>query len=303
MKSYYERNLHFFKQVHTIYLHIADPGAYAVLSLFANFLQSKNHRLLFVFDGWAQKNVCTRHPKELRMDLHEFNQLCLPEKALLLYGAQTTFSKNYRIVDLCRKKNIDTLLIFDHWKNCFIDLRDPKTGNLYLPTKVAVIDEHHRASLREELAPFVAEDFFDNVDVFGQPAISESVEAIRRLSAASSTSLLKKYNPRQKKLALLLLQPIRGDFGKEFFPGYDEFSVSEFFLTSYYTDDMRVLIKPHPRHDPDHIRTFFADRTNSGNFDYMIVIDEKVEYLIAIADEIYGMTSTAMMSALHAGKK
>ena len=303
MNSYYNRNFHFFKQVNTIFMYAVDPGAFSVLSLFANLLQSKKHRLIFVLDGWARANESTRYPKALRMNREEFVQSQPEGKALLIYGAQTLFSKNYRIVDQCRHKNVDTLLIFDHWKNCLINFRDPETGTLHLPSRVAVIDEYHRECLRKELSPFVAEYFFDSVDVFGQPAISHSVEVIRSLSGASIASLLKKFNPQKKSLALLILEPIRDDFGKDSFPGYDEFTISEFFFAFCCTNGMRVLIKPHPRHNPDHIRTFFATKINSSDFDYTVVTDEKVEHLIAIADEIYGMTSIAMMAALYAGKQ
>ena len=66
---------------------------------------------------------------------------------------------------------------------------------------------------------------------------------------------------------------------------------------------MRILIKPHPRHDKGTIAAFLHSLSDARTLDYVTVIDEKVEHLVAIADEVYGMTSIALIAAIWAGKK
>ena len=222
MDNFYIRNQNYFNCFDEIWIYVADPGAWEILRLFRAFLKRKKHTVRFIFDGWAKSNVAASFSEDEKLKLNDIVSIFPEKNRLLIYGAQKRFASNYAIVSLCNSKNIETFFIFDHWKHFLLNFRESKTGELFLPTRIAAIDDYHRNELVKTLKPFISDDYLSRIDIFGQPAVRESVKYILSMKDQEISELKKKYNPQFKKLILLILEPIQNDFGEDRFPGYNE---------------------------------------------------------------------------------
>ncbi|RPI76158.1 MAG: hypothetical protein EHM45_13790 [Desulfobacteraceae bacterium] len=224
----------------------------------------------------------------------------------MVYGAQQHFSKNYEMLAQCRNSGIKTLFVFDSWKNYLVNFRDPLSGVFYLPSRIAVADQAMKAGILSALAGYTEENIESKIDILGQPAIDASISYISSLSPENVASLRKRYNPDRKILRLFIMEPIREDFLQvnQVDPGYDEYTILEYFLTHLCTENSRVLIKVHPRQKRDEfLKSIPFVLRNARKLFMEIEYDEKIEHLIAIADEIYGMTSISLTVAIRCGKK
>lgn len=114
----------------------------------------------------------------------------------------------------------------------------------------------------------------------------------------------KRLTPVHKQIVLFLLEPIEDDFGYNNdgtpFIGYTEYSILSYIFSMPDFEDALIIIKPHPRQDVEKIKAFLMVYAHR---DILLLDNEKLENLIAIADEVIGMTTVALIIALKAGKK
>jgi len=272
---------------------------------FGEFLRKKGHDCRFLLDGWAREHAAQNLVSTeivSRKAIEKFSG-----SALLVYGARQLFSKNYEMISHSRDAGIETLFVFDSWKNYLINFRDPSDGSMYLPSRIAVVDERMKEGVLKALSGYADEDLEKRVDILGHPAIDNSVAYIRQLTGERISTLKSRYNGEGSGiLKLFVMEPIREDFsmvnGMDL--GYDEQSILDYFLTRCCRGDEKILVKVHPRQSREEVQALLHDarRAEAGNA-VQVVSEEKIENLIAIADEVYGMTSVALHVAIRCGKK
>lgn len=304
ISKYYQLNQPFFRSFDSIVLYIVDPGAYKVLSALNTFLKKENHQPFVITEGWARESIIEQERLDRFINWDELERFAATKNILLIYGAQNNFKRNYEVIDLCQSLSISTLFVFDSWKNYRINFYDSNTGRLYLPDRIAAIDEYCKQSFIDELRDYIPEDYNEHVDITGHLAIEESSLYINSIKNAQFNKLKLLYNPENKILNLFIMEPIRKDFFEtnRLNPGYDEYTILQYYFNNIHKEDERVLIKLHPRQNKEDVYLFFTDNLKYEKYDYHIVGNEKIEHLLAIADKIYGMTSIALNTAIQAGR-
>jgi hypothetical protein len=107
------------------------------------------------------------------------------------------------------------------------------------------------------------------------------------------------------KLTSRKLEPVHDDFGIDESGkpslGYDEYSMLEYIFDNYQLRDATVIIKPHPRQNISALNKFL-NKFDDSLFDYHIDNEHSLELLIAVSDEVLGITTAALIIALFAGK-
>jgi|TARA_Y100000294_G_scaffold51167_1_gene48198 hypothetical protein len=303
MHNYYKHNRGFFSGFNRIHVYLSDPGATAVLRIVGRYLENKGYPIEYVTTGWSKRNhILEGEAKPLQNENGLFSSPTLNSRSLVIYGARKDFILNYALSDRCKQNNMLTLFVFDHWKNYLVNFRNDASGSLYLPSRIAVIDSPMKRALCSVLSPYVSTDYFNCIDIIGNPAIDESVAYLDTMSDEFRTGLKARYNPMGKNLILLILEPIQDDFGADRYPGYNEFTIIDYFFKHQYSPDTRALVKPHPRHNMKVISSYFQERYGANGFDVQIIQHEKIENLISISDLVVGMTSISMIPAIKINK-
>lgn len=306
MYSYYLRNGDFFRTFATIFFYASDPGAWAVMRPFAQFLGVRGHACRYILEGWAAAYVPTTLNTSDLVSWENLQRSTPEGSSLLIYGAQQNFSRNYEILSGASIRGMESLFVFDSWKNYLINFRDPKNGCVYLPSRIAVVDEEMKEGLLNALSGYVQGELRRRIDILGHPAMDDSVAYIRSLPPKRVCELKAKFNGNRKRLRLFIMEPIREDFLRVngIDPGYDEYSILDYFLTHCREVDSKVLIKVHPRQSIKEVQDFLrSERLGGENPFVQVVTGEKIEDLIGIADEVYGMTSIALNVAIRCGKR
>jgi hypothetical protein len=276
-----------------VHVHCADPGAFALLDELEPTLRVAGMAGVMFVEGWALSASCGR--------CVPFSEAALRAAAApgdtLLLGVQVDFARTRLLIRLCRKLEIASVLVFDHWKNYtehFLGTEGP-----VLPDAVLLPDELGRETLLARFAAHAALRGYDpdRAAVLGHPAMERSVAAICGASEASSKSLLRSLGVEDRPVAALFLDPVVPEDGF----GYDVATVLDFI--GRWMDDnrpgVRILVKPHPR------QTAFGDADLAPLRDRGVVartVSGPFEPLTAAADEIWGMTSLVLVAALKAGK-
>ena len=302
MEQYYSRNNGFFERFSHCVVYAADPGAWAVLSRFARLLQGRGKRVAYWLEGWAAEHAGDVPGSEALAGLGDLDRFPR-EGTLVVYGAQRQFSRNYQVVAACRDRGMATLFVFDSWKNYRINFHDRRTGRLYLPSKIAVIDARMRKDLADALADVTDASQALDIDCLGQPALEESAACIRDLPEAQREALRKRCNPGGKRVSVFVMEPVLGDYIRTngIDPGYDECKILCCFFDRFASRSDKVLIKMHPRQTDEDVKR--VRQCIPDGMDAEILFDEKVEHLMAIADAVFGMTSIALNAAIMAGVK
>lgn len=288
-----------------IFLYSVDPGAYAIMRPIYELLSSAGKNIQWIVDGWCRNAIEYEYPfgdwYSFKEDSCQFNV----DGCCMVLGSQTGFEATHEAIRFCKENGIATIFLFDHWANYISHFHSPKDNTLYLPDKICVPDEIARHSLIVDLSSLMPNDrYIENIQVVGHPAVEDSVDAICSLTTSEIEIIKRRLIPGDKRIILFLLEPIEDDFGYNSdgtpFLGYNEYSILRYILSSPDFEDVRMIIKPHPRQDIEKIKMFLLPYAHRG---ILLVEKERLEDLIAIADEILGMTTVALIIALKAGKK
>jgi len=288
-----------------IFLYSVDPGAYAIMRPIYELLSSSGKNTQWIVDGWCRNAIECEYPFMVLSSFKEdFCQINVDGCCMVL-GSQTDFEATHKALRFCKEKGIATIFLFDHWANYLSHFHSPKDNRAHLPDKICVPDEIARQSLIVELSTlWPNERYAENIHVVGHPAIENSVNAICSLSPNECERVKRRLIPVNKKVVLFLLESIEDDFGYNSdgtpFLGYNEYSILRHILSLPDFEDVQIIIKPHPRQDIEKIKAFLMSYAHR---DILLLENEKLENLIAIADEILGMTTVALIIAFKAGKK
>lgn len=288
-----------------VFLYCVDPGAYAIMRPIYELLLSEGKKTQWIVDGWCLNAIKGEYPSMVWSSFTEdFCQIDADDCCMVL-GSQTNFEATHKTLHFCKEKGIATIFLFDHWGNYLSHFYSTIDESLYLPDKICVPDEIGRQALCAELLPLLKnERYIDDIHVVGHPAIENSVNAICSLTTSEIEAVKRRLIPVDKRIVLFLLEPIEDGFGYNSdgtpFLGYNEYSILRYILSLHDFDDVQMIIKPHPRQDIKKIKRFLIPYAHR---DILLLDNEKLENLIAIADDVLGMTTVALIIALKAGKK
>lgn len=261
----------FFRNHPRILVYTADPGACALAELFQPMLQALGNDGGWYAEGWsAQRYPALRPASDLLSAL-------TPGTTLLL-GSQVRYARTHEMLEAAQARQVGSIFVFDHWKN-YADHFRPDL----LPDHIVVPD----ALGRQALLSAIGEQHVARV--MELPHVGIEAAALRILS----------YPEREPGMVALLLDPTVAADGL----GYDWQTVLASLpaLLERHAPQATVRIKPHPRQNPADVTAWMQALAMSPERFQLVTTD--TERLMAVADEVWGMTTIALVAANHAGKR
>lgn len=261
----------FFRNYKNLVMYTADPGACALAELFQPLLSELGNYGGWYVEGWSAQ----RHPA-----LQPAGNLlsALVPGATLLLGSQVCYTRTHEMLAFTKTLQIGSLFVFDHWKN-YAEHFQPDL----LPDTIVVPDDLGRRALLLAIGTQHAER------VVELPHVGIEAATLRILS----------YPDREAGMVAMLLDPTVAADGL----GYDWKTVLARLtgLVERLAPNALVKIKPHPRQHPTEVEAYMLSLGMSP--DHFQLVETETERLIAAADEVWGMTTIALVAAHHAGKR
>ena len=261
----------FFRTYSRVIMYTADPGACALAELFQPMLHALGNDGGWYVEGWsAQRHPELQGGRELLLALE-------PSTALLL-GSQISYARTHEILELAKAQQVCSIFVFDHWKN----YADHFRADL-LPDTIVVPDALSRQTL---LSAIGVQHAYRVVEL---PHVGLEAATMRILS----------YSERDPGTIALLLDPTVASDGL----GYSWQTVLDRLsgLLECYAPHAKIQIKPHPRQNPTEVIACMKSLAMLP--DRFQLVDTNTERLIAAADEVWGMTTIALVAAYYAGKR
>jgi len=285
-----------------VYAYCVDPGAWNLVAPVIETLRERGQDPKLILDGW-----CSRHAGQpSSLSLSQFAEGLLDgrfPRGCLLLGSQMCFSTTRRLIALCRLCGLTSYFVFDHWCNYHHHFVDQASGRVYLPDFIMVPDDLAREKLIEEMADHEPE-VGQRISVVGHPGIESDLQKIARIEEGAKERIKHRLGVNGQGMVLVLLEPLSSDFGHDHQGrprlGYCEYSFLGEFFNRYPVGGRKVVIKPHPRQPGGRIRDFVARLAPVQ--EWRVEEGEELTDLIAVADEVAGMTTVALITALKAGK-
>ncbi|PNQ95171.1 hypothetical protein C1S70_30250 (plasmid) [Azospirillum argentinense] len=287
-----------FGQWSCVHRYAVDPGAVAVLSAMEAAVERPG---VWFAEGWAAANLSRPYvPAALLAE----RLVAAPQDMALLLGSQTSFARTHEILRMCALASVATVFVFDHWKNYAAHFVPPDDGAPVLPDRIIVPDAVAVAGLRADLQrqDVDAGTLAGRIVVAGHPAVEAACERIGAMESGAAR-LKAVLGAAGRPLVAVFLDPMERSDDPERDPGYDWASTLDRMAEAAASrrDGARFLVRPHPRQDGDRVRERlrgWLDRGLDG-----CVTGEPAETLIAVADEVWGMTSITLVTALRCGRR
>ena len=297
----------YLKGFNNIVFYCSDPGAYGVLKAVYE-AKTEDKDVFWLLEGWAKENALVGDGlKVCFSDILKFD----PDGTVVVIGGQIDCKKTIETFEKCKKHGIYSIFIFDHWANFSRQFFDPDSGKVSFPNKILLMDEIARNILLRDIQSINASLVSEcraRISIVGHPYIDGEVEKLKNLKKAEILKIKEKWNPEGNYLISFLSEPIQKAFGqdKDKKPalGFNEFTVLDYlsgFLRNKYPDkNIKVLVKPHPRENKGKLKEYLK---KCFDLEWELAENATLREVIAVSDEIYGMTSLALILAMKAGKK
>ena len=274
-----------------------DPGAFAAMRPVVAELAARKRPVRWVLDGWSLSHE-SAGLEHWTLDVFRAH-VDSPDAArsTIILGSQTDCTATRRMIQDCAASGIYTFFLFDHWSHYVEHFLDRSNGHLVLPDVICVMDRFAAQAVAE-----ILESHGQQTDVMtvGHPALEAQVEDIRSRSEDEIRALRRRWDAESSRLQAFLLEPVELDFpGNQV--GYTEYTVLEYFFQHVADPAATVVVRPHPRQDVGDVRHRLGAIDTRGN---RIVVSDlgTASDLIAAADEVYGMTSVALILSILVGK-
>jgi hypothetical protein len=260
----------FLARYRRIHFYTADPGAHAIAVELVPLARDLGHLSGWFAEGWsAARNAGCRPAPEL--------ESALDASSTLLLGSQTDYRRTQSLLGAAAAAGAATVFVFDHWKNYAEHF-----GGRPLPDVIVVPDTIAQAQFLAAVGAHAE----PHLQILPHPGIDAAAERVMSCQAEA----------RQGVIALLL-DPTEVADGL----GYDwrEALISASAMASA-RPHARLLVKPHPRQNVDAVK----DEIKNLQINQLGVelYAGETEALIAMADEVWGMTTSALNVALAVGK-
>ena len=261
----------FFGKYPRVVMYTADPGACALAELFQPMLHELGNDAGWYVEGWSRQ----RHP-----ELQPVDGLlsALGAGVTLLLGSQVHYARTHEMLEIAKTRKVGSIFVFDHWKNYAEHFRSD-----LLPDTIVIPDSLGRKALLSAIGQRHADR------VVELPHVGVEAAALRIL----------RYPEREPGMLAVLLDPTVAGDGL----GYDWQTVLARLpaLAERHAPQVRVRIKPHPRQSSADVAACMQALGMSP--ERFLLVDTDTERLMAAADEVWGMTTIALVAAHHAGKR
>jgi hypothetical protein len=253
-----------------IHFYTADPGAHAIAVELVPLARDLGQLSGWFVEGWSMaRNGECRPASELECSLNA--------GATLLLGSQTDYGRTQSLLAAATAAGAATIFVFDHWKNYAEHF-----GGHLLPDVIVVPD----MIAREQFLAAVGAYAERHLRVLPHPGIEAATERVTGLEAEV-----------RKGTIALLLDPTESADGL----GYDwRGSLAAALAATAAQPGSRLLVKPHPRQNPAMVQEQIA--MLSRNHGAVELYSGETERLIAMSEEVWGMTTSALNVALAVGK-
>jgi hypothetical protein len=245
-----------------VHLYTTDPGAHAIAVELWPLLRQTGRAGSWIAEGWSAAHAQNAKP------FAAIAEAARPGD-LLLSGSQTGFARTRESFALARTAGAATGFVFDHWKN----YREHFEG-APLPDLIVVPDSLGHRLLLEALGHEAA----PRAKILPLPSLEAAVDRVRSFAGAEAGVIA------------LLLDPTEPAHGL----GYDWRTVLT--AAAAQVGSARLLVKPHPRQDVAEIGAALKKLPGVSLY------EGDTEELIARAEQVWGMTTIALVTALQAGK-
>ena len=261
----------FFAQHRRVMLYTVDPGAHALGQALYPILVNAGRCEGWYAEGWSERRAPDCRPVSAML------AKLGPEISLLL-GSQTNFERTHEILAAARARGAATVFVFDHWKN-YAEHFLPDL----LPDTIVVPDELGKRAL---LAA-IGSEHAGRVVILPHLGVEAAVQRILGFSHQHLPGVI-----------ALLLDPTESQDGL----GYDWRTVMGELpaLAERFAPNATFHIKSHPRQQAQEVAALMRS-LGMASERYQLV-DMDTECLIAAADEVWGMTTIALVAAHRAGK-
>ena len=281
-----------------IYFYTADPGATAILRVIYEQASAQNKAQSWFVEGWAAHaylpNACS-----IENETRIFSDDICAENTTLIMGQQVNFERAYERLKYFRSLEIETIFISDHWKSIERSFKPDETTKVILPHHFYVPDQiAYDVQMQNLTAHGISENELKRVmEVFIHPGVEYSLEQVKSFS---TKELKTKYNTSGETIVMML--DCIQDSEKERL-GFDwkcALAQAVKHFQSSYPSNASLLVKPHPRQEPEiiqaHLKKYKSDKR------IKMVTEPIGEPFVAMADEVWGITTILLIVALKAGK-
>ena len=274
-----------------LHAYTVDPGAAALAGAIRPVAGDRFGRWLT--EGWSAANL----PDGIAATPEAVAALDMPGSAMLM-GPQMDAARHRRMVRACADAGITTIMLMDHWKNYGRMLVGPEGP---LPDLICVPDQVGLDLLHEELAALgvAAADVAGRVRQLPHLGIAAVLDAMAAIPDERRRDLRAALAPGAARVVALFLDPTDERQREE--AGYDAATVLNGLAARLAAGGPGpvVLIRPHPRQDMA-VLDSLLDAWRRNGIPHRLTA-EPPERLLAIADEVWGLTSVVLVMAKAAG--
>jgi len=225
-----------------------------------------------------------------------------PKTALLMTGTSSPNPLEYEkaFIAAARTQGVPSLAVLDFWSNYAQRFGDAQGRLVYVPDRVAVMDQW----ARDELIACGMDR--ERIVVTGQPAFDDLGVTRTRFTPARRQALRARWNIGENEwMVLFASQPLSVLFGSDasnpLYPGFDERQVLHTLVAALDNIARRtrhkitLTILPHPREQGETLQI-------EGRVIRTVVArDSQPRELAMAADLVVGMTSTLLVEACYLG--
>lgn len=195
--------------------------------------------------------------------------------------------------------NIFSMAILDYWSNYSLRFSNENGSMVYLPDKIAVMDEQARREMIEQGFPS------NSILVAGQPAFDSLQSDREKFTLSKKNNIRRSLNVGDETILILFIsQPLKELYGKNGEPnslGFDEDLVLEYLIKalekmSEKKQEIILLIRPHPREkDSDY------EKYRSNRIRIKVSKDGESRDYLMTANLVVGMNSILLVEACYLG--
>ena len=221
---------------------------------------------------------------------------------LLLTATSNAGLLERAFIRVAKKRGLKTLTVIDFWSNYakrfFVEGEDQLSDSI-LPHEIATIDEFSIAEMNAIGFPA------DMLHITGQPAFDKFVIWSKSKHAKIAGQRIRKELQlvENARLIVFFSQYISDMYplGSSAYRGYTEFDVLSdlIALAPKFLSPIFIAAKTHPKEEPDKFDELLLDAPSY----FKSVANANADALIMAADLLVGMSSTALVKGIMAGRK
>jgi hypothetical protein len=288
------------KDFHKVYFQASDPGAFSIMEPVFEAGVFAGIDCEWILEGWCASAKFGKMDFTTGLDFIEKNSWADFSGSCILQGTRVDYKREREWIDFARKTKLYSIVFFDYWHNYSKNFYDPEASRMHLPDKIWIMDELADGELKRELERLIDRKCLPDIEIVGHPGIEKIKTEIENFSQEKLLALKNRYNPSNKKVILLALEPLRKDNRAENI-AFDEFDVIRRFFRELDRENVKALVRPHPRQSLEEIAPLADREAKMAGVEYEYVGNDSMNDLLAVSDEVIGTTSTTLVIALKLG--